>query len=105
MDINRLANIIFEKGQKISLTKYNVILEKLDDDKFTLLGHVAAYKNKDSVLGTIPFLLEDGTKILISEEMISKLNTLDIDKVKLEEYMSTDISNFKKVIGTVLDGS
>ncbi len=105
MEINRLANIIFQKGKKIHEKEYNAICESIDTDKFTLSEHVAAYKSHDSVLGKNVYLLEDGSKVLVSLELIESLNALNIDKSRLQSYMMQSEQNFKKVIGTILDGS
>lgn len=105
MDINRLANVIFRKGKKIQEKEYNSICESIESDKFTLSEHVSEYKTYDSVLGKNVYLLEDGSKVLISSELIESLNTLNIDKERLQNYMLQSEKNFKKVIGTILDGS
>lgn len=105
MEINRLANIIFQKGKKIQEKEYNAICESIETDKFTLSEHVAAYKQYDSVLGKNVYLLEDGSKVLVSTELIEELNTLNIDRERLQTFMLQSEQNFKKVIGTILDGS
>ncbi len=105
IEINRLANVIFNKGRKIQEKEYSAICEAIETDMFTLSEHVSAYKQKDSVLGKNVYLLEDGSKVLVSPELIESLNTLNIDKERLQSFMMRSEKNFKKVIGTILDGS
>ena len=105
MDINRLANIIFNRGEKIHEKKYAVICEHIKNDIFTLSEHVADYKSFDSILGKNVYLLEDGSKVLISAELIESLNRLNMDRERLEAFMCKSVKNFKNVIGTILDGS
>lgn len=105
MDVTRLANIIFSKGEKIPEKQYEAICESIASDMFTLSEHVSAYKQHDSVLGKNVYLLEDGSKVLVSTELIETINTLSIDKTRLEAFMLKSSKNFKNVIGTIIDGS
>jgi hypothetical protein len=105
MDTTRLANVIFDKGQKITQKRYASICESIDNDRFTLDEYVIEYKLKENFLNKIPFKLDDGTNILLSETFINKINSLDVNKTKLEEYTRSNYSNFKKVIEVVLNGS
>lgn len=105
MDNSRLANVIFDKGRKITESHYKMICEKIDSDVFTLDEYVMEYKAKDSFLGKLAFNLKDGTSVLISESTITKLNQLNINKADLEEHMGANLSNFKQVIGIITHGN
>jgi hypothetical protein len=105
MDINRLANIIFQRGEKLHEKSYKMICESLESDIFTLSEHVADYKAIDSVLGKNVYVLQDGTRVLVSRELIESLNSLNTDKDRLGDFMSQSQKNFKNVIGILLDGS
>lgn len=103
MDITRLANVIFQKGEKIHQKQYTEICESIQSDKFTLSEHVAEYKSHDSVLGKNIYLLEDGSKVLLSKELIESINKVNVDKERLTEYMSKSIKHLKKVLSVVSD--
>ena len=105
MNTVRLANVIFNTGSKLTESEYNMICEDIRSDRFTLSSYVSAYKNSDSVMGKNAYLLEDGTTVLVSPELIESLNALSIDKQKLQTYMAQSHKNFKTVLGTVLNGS
>ena len=104
MDSKRLASVIFDGGQKISQHQYKHICEMIESDSFTLNPYVVKYKMNESFLDKIAFKLHDGTSVLISEQFISRLNTLNMDKEQLETYMSASYSNFKQVSG-ILNGN
>lgn len=99
MNVQRLANLIFNSGEKITEAAYQRITEDINTDRFTLSEMVCKYKQADSVLGKVAYLLEDGSRVLVSSELIESLNRLDMDKTKLEEYMVKSGTNFKKVLG------
>jgi hypothetical protein len=101
MDITRLANVIFQKGEKIHQKEYTEICEAIETDKFSLSEHVAEYKSHDSVLGKNIYLLEDGSKVLVSKELIESINSLDVNKDKLSEYMSKSVDKLKKVLSVI----
>ncbi len=103
MDITRLANVIFQKGEKIHQKEYSEICEAIETDKFSLSEHVAEYKFHDSVLGKNIYLLEDGTKILVSKELIESINSLGVNKDKLSGYMCKSIDNFKQALDVISD--
>ena len=105
MNTSRLANVIFDKGQKITQTQYQHICESLENDKFTLDEYVLGYKLKENFIGKVPYQLNDGTKVLVSESFINKIHTLNIDKKQLEEYMQENYSNFKKLAEVITDGN
>ena len=105
MDTARLANVIFDKGHKIPQTRYSAICESIESDVFTLDEYVLAYKLKENFLGKVPFLLADGTKVLISESAINKINSLNINRQELEEFMSKDYASFKQLIEVISNGS
>lgn len=104
MDTSRLANVIFNKGKKIPQTRYSMICEHIENDMFTLDEYVLDYKLKESFLGKVPYKLLDGTNVIISSKTIQQLNTINIDKKKLEEFMSLDYKNFKKLIEVIANG-
>ena len=103
MEYNRLANVIFQRGEKIHQAQYDSICESIETDKFTLSEHVADYKAFDSILGKNVYLLEDGTKVLVSKELIESINNLDINKDKLVQFMSASIDNFKKTLSVIIE--
>lgn len=105
MDIKRLANVIFDRGQKIPQTRYAMICEAIKSDQFTLDEYVLAYKSKEKFLNKIAYKLNDGTNVIISESTVQKLNSLNINTNELEKFMSENYSNFKKVIGIVANGN
>jgi len=103
MEYSRLANVIFQRGEKIHQAQYDSICESIETDKFTLSEHVADYKHFDSVLGKNIYLLEDGSKVLVSRELIESINKLEIDKSKLQKFMSESIDNFKKTLSIIVE--
>jgi hypothetical protein len=105
MNTVRLANVIFDKGQKITQSHYETICESIADDRFTLDDYVLEYKLKEQFVGKVPYLLQDGSKILVSESLIRKLNTLSINKEEMQSFMNKDYSSFKKLVGVVNNGS
>lgn len=104
MDITRLANVIFQRGEKIHQKEYSEICEAIETDKFSLSEHVAEYKSFDSVIGKNIYLLEDGTKVLLSKELIESINLLNVNKEKLTAYMSKSVDNLKKALIVMSDG-
>lgn len=104
MDSHRLANIIFDKGQKITESHYSSICESIDSDSFTLNEYVMAYKLKENFMSKIPYKLKDGTKVLISESSMHKLCGLNISRQELECFMNESYSNFKQIIGIITNG-
>lgn len=104
MDTGRLANVIFDRGQKITQIHYQSICEAIDNDRFTLDEYVLDYKLKEHFVGKVPYMLNDGTKVLVSEDLIKKLNLLNINKEQLEQHMQESYSNFKQLI-EVVNGS
>ena len=103
MNTSRLANVIFDKGQKITQTQYQHICESLENDMFTLDEYVLGYKLKENFIGKVPYQLNDGTKVLVSKELIESINNLDINKDKLVEFMSSSIDNFKKTLSVIIE--
>jgi hypothetical protein len=83
MNSIRLANVIFDMGEKLSQSKYELICEDIRSDRFTLSEHVCAYKKLDMVAGK---------------------NAYRIDKNKLTTFMSQSEKNFKSVLRTIIDG-
>lgn len=105
MDTSRLANVIFDKGQKITQNHYSAICESIENDRFTLDEYVLDYKLKESFLGKVPFMLKDGTKVLLSEQIVKKLNSLNINRSEVESFMSKDYANFKKLVEVIVNGN
>jgi hypothetical protein len=105
MNTSRLANVIFDKGKKITQTHYQSICESIDNDCFTLDEYVLDYKVKENFVGKVPYQLKDGTKILVSEKFIIALNNIDIDKNQLEKYIQENYSNFKKITEVIVNGN
>lgn len=103
MNTSRLANVIFDKGKKITQTHYQYICESIDNDCFTLDEYVLEYKVKENFIGKVPYQLNDGTKILVSENVIKNINKLEIDKNKLQKFMSESIDNFKKTLSIIVE--
>lgn len=104
MDTSRLANVIFDRGSKIPQGHYQSICESIEDDRFTMDEYVLEYKMKESFFGKVPFLLEDGSKILISPSIIKKLNSLNIDKMQLESYINKNYSSLNNLIEAMTNG-
>ena len=101
MNTDRLANVIFHNPKKLTESDYRSICSDIETDKFTLSEHVCTYKKYDSVLGKNVYLLEDGTTVLVSPELIESINALNIDKTKLQAFMLQSEKNFKYVLGTI----
>ncbi len=100
MNTTRLANVIFDMGTKITQTHYQTICEEINNDTFTFDEHVLEYKNRESFLSKIPFKLNDGTSVLVSESTINKLSTniSEESKQNVCEYMKENYKNFYNVI-------
>lgn len=105
MDNSRLANVIFHRGVKITQTHYQSICESIANDRFTLDEYVLEYKLKEQFVGKVPYMLDDSTKILVSEDTIRKINRLNINRTQLESFMVESYANFKKLIEVVNNGS
>lgn len=101
MNQNRLASIIFERGKKISQQSYSQICESVQTDKFNLNEYVVDYKKKDAIFEKVFFLLNDGTKILVSEETLNKLQKLNLNRSQLEEFAGSSKKNFLKVLEAI----
>lgn len=102
MDTGRLANVIFDRGQKITQIHYQSICEAIDNDRFTLDEYVLDYKLKEHFVGKVPYMLNDGTKVLVSKELIESINELNIDKSHIESYMYESVNNFKNIVSIVV---
>jgi hypothetical protein len=101
MDSTRLANVIFNRGQKITQTRYQSICESIDTDMFTLDEYVLDYKKKEQFMGKIAYRLDDGSSVLISEKMIEQIRSINMDKTVLESYMKSDYTSFKSLLSLV----
>ena len=102
MDTSRLANVIFDRGQKITQTHYQSICESIANDRFTLDEYVLEYKLKEQFVGKVPYMLNDGTKVLVSKDLIESINELNIDKSRVESYMYESVDNFKNIVSLVV---
>ena len=96
MDSRRLANIIFDKGQKIPESRYKSICESLEAESFSLDDYVVAYKLRDKFMGKIAFTLADGANVLISESTLLSLASIDKDSVST--YMNSGYDQFADII-------
>ena len=105
MNSARLANVIFDKGKKITQKHYQSICESIDHDAFTLDEYVLDYKMKESFHGKVAYLLQDNTKILVSESLVKTLNLLNINKEELQSFVCKDYSNLKTLVEVVRNGS
>lgn len=99
-----LASIIFDMDSKIKESDYSLVCEEIDAGRFTLNEITLSYKKKTSnIKGCVEFTLNDNTNIVISEEFISSLNNINIDKNQLVRFMSESKENFVKVIRTIYE--
>lgn len=106
MSVNsaRLANVIFDMGKKIPHSEYSIICEAIESDILTLNEYVISYKRKDLIENNLFFSLNDGSRVLISEDILNSINSLDMDRNSLVKYMSESIDNFKSVLKELIDG-
>jgi hypothetical protein len=102
-DITRLANVIFEQAKPLTESQYKAICEAIDSDSFSLNEHVLAYKSKEMIFERLFFVLEDGSKVLVSPMLLETVNNLNIDTKRLEAYMCQSLSNFTKMLETIND--
>lgn len=101
MNQNRLASIIFERGKKITQQSYSQICESIQSDKFTLNEYAIDYKKKDAIFEMIFFVLNDGSKVLVSENTLNRLQKLDLNRSQLEEFAGSSKKNFLKVLEAI----
>jgi hypothetical protein len=104
IDSARLANVIFDHGKKIQHTEYSMICEEIESDKLTMNSYVIDYKRKDMINGNIFFSLNDGTRILLKEETLNTITSLDLDKNALIGYMSESMENVQNVLREIING-
>jgi hypothetical protein len=102
IDFPRLSNVIFDHGVRLTESEFTSIQESIENEQFTLNEHVIGYKNAESVYEKIPFRLKDGKLVLVNEDTIEKIRSLEIDKEKLTTFMNESYENFSKVISMVL---
>lgn len=105
MDSTRLANVIFNRGLKIQQNRYQAICESIENDQFTLDEYVMDYKMKENFMGKVPYMLDDGTKVLVSESVLGKINGLSMDTSEVESFMKKNYSNFKRIVEVISNGS
>lgn len=101
---SRLASIIFDGGRKIQETEYKHICESIENDSLTINSYVLDYKRKDSLLGGVFFQLNDGSRIIMSEEAIEVISNLDLNKENLLEFMSRSKENFQTILCEIING-
>lgn len=101
MDRSRLATLIFDSGRKLPESEYRSICEDIETDRVTFNDISIKYKKRESIYENILFVLNDGNRVLLSEESISKLKSMELNKEKLAIFMQTDISNFESVVGAL----
>lgn len=91
-----------EKHHKTRVT--HTLLESYDEllssKQFTIDPVVAELKNRDA-FGKYEFLLNDGSKVSLSEETHDKLRLLLKDKYDIVEYMKESCDNFKEVVRAI----
>lgn len=102
IDFPRLSNVIFDHGVRLTQSQYTEIQESIENEKFTLNEHVVGYKSAETVYEKIPFRLDDGTMVLVTEDTISTIRSLDVDQSKLLAFMNESYQNFTKVVSMVL---
>jgi hypothetical protein len=100
-DINRLANVIFERAEPLTESQYKAISEAIDSDMFTLNEHVLDYKAKEMLYDRLFFMLEDGSKVLVSPAVLESVNSLNIDTKRVEAYMRRSLNNFTTMLETL----
>ena len=100
-NVNRLANVIFERAEPLTESQYKSICETIDSDAFTLNEHVLDYKGKETIYGKLFFLLEDGSKVLVSKDILQRINELNMESGKLEAYMRQSLPTFQKMLETL----
>lgn len=99
-----LASVIFDSDKKIKESEYVSICESIETDAFNLNDILIGYKKKTPIFeGALFFVLNDGSRVLISEEVISLISSLNIDKEKLCGYMSESIDNTNAIVNKILD--
>ena len=103
VDKSVLASVIFDSDSKIKESEYQAICESIESDSVSLNEILLGYKKKVSILeGACYFVLQDGSKVLISEDVIDMLSELNIDKQKLVSFMSESKGNLESVIRKVI---
>lgn len=102
IDNSRLASVIFDGGKKISQSRYIAICESIESDSLSLDEYVISYKKRDDILGNLFFCLKDGSRVLLDEECVSILKSLDMDQEKLTAYMNESYDNFFRIIKEIV---
>jgi hypothetical protein len=74
----------------------------LSSKQFTVDPVVSELKNVDS-FGKYEFMLNDGSRVSLSEETHSQLRHLLKDKYDIVEYMKESYDNFKEVVKAIRD--
>jgi hypothetical protein len=100
-DINRLANVIFERAEALTESQYKSISESIDSDLFTLNEHVFDYKSKEMIFDKLFFMLEDGSKVLVSPALLESVKSLNIDTKRVEAYMRRSLNTFTTMLETL----
>lgn len=78
---------------------YAELISSEQFDEFTLDPVLLEIKSESSSFSNkIEFTLRDGENVAISEETISQLSSLDVDKYRLVSFMNESKDNFMAVI-------
>ena len=101
MNTSRLATVIFDSGRKIFETEYVAICETIMSDRFSLDPIVLEYKNKEKLLDSFLFVLNDGSRVLVTETDLANIRSVDIDRTKLAEFMQESKENFSRIISEI----
>jgi hypothetical protein len=100
-DVNRLANVIFERAEPLTESQYKAICEAIDSDLFTLNEHVRDYKSKEMLFERLLFVLEDGSRVLVSPALLETVKGLNIETKRVEAYMRRSLTNFTTMLETL----
>jgi len=101
---SRLATIIMDSGRKLFESEYRDIISDILEDRFSLDPIVIEYKKKELILDSFLFVLDDGSRVLVSEDTLDKLTNLNTNKSELEKFIQESKQNFSKII-EVLNGN
>lgn len=87
---------------KVTNTLIEAYEELILSDQFTLDPVILEMKSYNTTISNkLHFTLKDNSIIAISEETKDKLNSLNVDKYKLVDFMNESKDNFMQVIRTL----
>lgn len=98
MGNSRLASIIMDSGRKLFESEYRDIISIILEDRFSLDPIIVEYKKKELILDSYLFVLNDGNRVLVSENTLEKLSSLNTNKSDLEKFIQESKENFSKII-------